>query len=94
MTAALVVRGTGSVHDVITDIQAIPVPFPPARGDASSGDGRGPKRFGTWRVQHTEYVLGCLGAQLIEVSKNRFVWTTGVHPLGVPYQFCEFLCDL
>lgn len=40
MTAALVVRGTGSVHDVITDIQAIPVPFPPPRGggDGSSGD--------------------------------------------------------
>lgn len=37
MTAALVVRGTGSVHDVITDIQAIPVPFPPQRGDAASG---------------------------------------------------------
>lgn len=39
MTAALVVRGTGSVHDVITDIQAIPVPFPPLRGDTAYGKG-------------------------------------------------------
>ncbi|CAM9340264.1 unnamed protein product [Laminaria digitata] len=38
MMAALVVRGTGSIHDVITDIQAIPVPFPPRRGDVTSGD--------------------------------------------------------
>lgn len=38
MMAALVVRGTGSIHDVITDIQAIPVPFPPRRGDVTSGE--------------------------------------------------------
>eukprot|EP00752_Nemacystus_decipiens_P001837 g1772.t1 len=37
MTAALVVRGTGSIQDVITDIQAMPVPFPAPRGDDSSG---------------------------------------------------------
>ncbi|CBJ27220.1 Zinc finger FYVE domain-containing protein [Ectocarpus siliculosus] len=36
-TAALVVRGTGSIQDVITDIQAMPVPFPSPRGDAESG---------------------------------------------------------
>lgn len=38
-TAALVVRGTGSIQDVITDIQAMPVPFPSPRGDAESGKG-------------------------------------------------------
>jgi len=39
MTAALVVRGTGSIQDVITDIQAMPVPFPaPRGGDAVSGE--------------------------------------------------------
>lgn len=38
MTAALVVRGTGSIQDVITDIQAMPVPFPAPRGDAGSGE--------------------------------------------------------
>ena len=27
--AMLVVRGTTSVHDVVTDIRALPVPFPP-----------------------------------------------------------------
>eukprot|EP00903_Cladosiphon_okamuranus_P008039 g7754.t1 len=37
MTAALVVRGTGSIQDVITDIQAMPVPFPAPRGDGGSG---------------------------------------------------------
>lgn len=37
MTAALVVRGTGSIQDVITDIQAMPVPFPAPRGDTGSG---------------------------------------------------------
>ncbi|CAB1111040.1 unnamed protein product [Ectocarpus sp. CCAP 1310/34] len=36
-TASLVVRGTGSIQDVITDIQAMPVPFPSPRGDAESG---------------------------------------------------------
>ncbi|CAM9427949.1 unnamed protein product, partial [Hapterophycus canaliculatus] len=40
MTAALVVRGTGSIQDVITDIQAMPVPFPaPKGGTASDADG-------------------------------------------------------
>lgn len=38
MTAALVVRGTGSIQDVITDIQAMPVPFPSPIGDAGSGE--------------------------------------------------------
>ncbi len=39
MTAALVVRGTGSIQDVITDIQAMPVAFPaPRGGDAVSGE--------------------------------------------------------
>ncbi|CAM9302396.1 unnamed protein product [Pylaiella littoralis] len=37
MTAALVVRGTGSIQDVITDIQAMPVPFPAPRADGASG---------------------------------------------------------
>ncbi|CAM9679024.1 unnamed protein product [Scytosiphon promiscuus] len=37
MTAALVVRGTGSIHDVITDIQAMPVPFPAPKGGSASG---------------------------------------------------------
>lgn len=41
MTAALVIRGTGSVHDVITDIQAIPVPFPPSRDDGAAGAAAG-----------------------------------------------------
>ena len=40
MTAALVVRGTGSIQDVITDIQAMPVPFPAPRADAGSGETR------------------------------------------------------
>ncbi|CAM9212244.1 unnamed protein product [Discosporangium mesarthrocarpum] len=37
-TAVLVVRGTKSIHDVITDIQAIPVPFPTNHGGVEGSE--------------------------------------------------------
>ncbi|CAM9182557.1 unnamed protein product [Chrysoparadoxa australica] len=85
-TAAVVIRGTSSIHDVITDIQHIPVTFPPEpTKDDESGWTRvadrgslaccGMARAAAWLHREVE-------AQLIALQANGYTVRVLGHSLG------------